>query len=483
MTKSRGFFALVAIFIAPYFFALVISKFQLRLPPDFWSLIVKSLAQAAGSSLAALALGGIGAVGLLGRSKRWETLALAPVAAPAIAIVLGFMTLFPQWRGLSAVIAAHAVSSAGLVSVVLARQIRSSLGGSLELAWTEGASRTMIWRRGILPALKTDISRLLLTIFAASLASFSIPLMLAGSDMVAVEIAIHHAIRFENAWDVAAALSLFQWLMLLLLVFVLRSPVESNRKSESDLRSEVGRILGFDAGLIAVLIAPCMILFSLLHAPKLGFAQLESAHLFEHASILSLALKGSIVTATIAGLLSGLILIAFAACRPTRRQRFWLSGYVAPSVAITGFATLVIGWGRDPSFALDSIRIAVGAALLFTPVIWRLRWEQAVARLDRQLKIAQTLGATSGMIFWRVLLPQLRELLFWSGGVISFWVWGDYALGSISASRSMTLGMLAKALLESYRVEAASLVVLACLIFGAISYRIFQVGGVARVAR
>jgi ABC-type Fe3+ transport system permease subunit len=485
MTKRWGFSFLVALFIAPYFFALIISKFQMRLPSNFLPLILSSFAQAAGSAFGALVLGCIGAVGLIGRSRRWEMVALSPVATPAIAIVLGFMTLFPQWRGLSAVIAAHTLSSAGLIAVVLARQIRSVLGGSVELAWVEGASRGAIWIRGVFPALKSDIVRLGLSVFAASLASFSIPLLLAGSDLVAVEIASHHAIRFENAWDIAAALSLFQWSMLLVLVFILRSPADVGLKSDSESRGEIGRILGRGLGVntsvVAVLIAPLMIVFSLLHAPKQGLAQLESANLFERSAPILLALQGSLATATLAGVFSAVLLIAFAAATPSRRQRIWLSGYVAPSVAITGFATLVIGWGQDPSFALDSLRIAVGAALLLTPVIWRLRWELALARLERQLKVAETLGAPNAMIFWRVLLPQLRELLFWSGGLISFWVWGDYALGSISASRSMTLGMLAKGLLESYRVEAASLVVLACLIFGAMSYCVFQFGGVARV--
>lgn len=483
MSKRWGFSSLVALFIAPYFFAFFISKFHLRLPSDFLNLIFRSFIQAGASALVSLILGGIGAVGLLGRSRRWEMLALAPVVAPAMAIVLGLMTFFPQWRGLSAVVAAHAFSSAGVVAVVLSRQIRGVLGGSVELAWVEGASSWAIWRWGILPELKTDVSRLGLSIFAASLASFSIPLLLAGSDLVGVEIAIHHAIRFENAWDIAAALSLFQWAMLLLLVLILRAPLAVGRSAESEFRGEIGRILGTDVAIVAVLVAPAMILFSLLHAPSIGFLQMESAHLFERSATIRLALQGSIVTATLAGLFSAFLLIAFAAVTPSRRQRFWLSGYVAPSVAITGFATLVIGWGRDPSFILDSLRIAVGAALLFTPVVWRLRWEQAIARLEPQMKVAETLGASNGMMFWRVLLPQLRELLFWSAGVVSFWVWGDYALGSISASRAMTLGLLAKGLLESYRVEAASLVVLACLIFGSISYRLFQLGGIARVTR
>lgn len=485
--RRSGLLLLVSIFVAPYFFALFIAKFQLRLPADFLSLIATAFFQAAGSAVGALFIGVIGAVGLLGRNdqnqRRWEMVALVPVAAPAIAIVLGFMTLFPNWRGLSAVIATHSLASAGLVAVIISRQIQTALGGSIELAWVEGASRTAIWRRGVLPALRVDVFRLGISIFAASLASFSIPLLLAGSDLVALEIAIHQAIRFESAWDIAAALSLFQWVIFLILVFLLRAPAQSSQTPETEIRSPIGRILGARGVVLLVLIAPLMIGFSLLHAPVKGFMQLRSAHLFDHPALLMLAFQGSFITATLAGLFSCLLLLAFAALTPSRRLRTWFSGYVAPSVAITGFATLVIGWGRDPSFALDCMRIALGAALLFTPVIWRLRWEQTLARLESQLKVAETLGAPNTMILQRVLWPQLREVMFWSGGVVSFWVWGDYALGSIAASRSMTLGLLAKGLLESYRVEAASLVVLVCLAMGAISYRIFQYGGTTRVTR
>ena len=97
------------------------------------------------------------------------------------------------------------------------------------------------------------------------------------------------------------------------------------------------------------------------------------------------------------------------------------------------------------------------------------------------MNVAETLGASHLMTLRKVLLPQLREVLFWSAGLVSFWVWGDYAIGSISASRAMTLALVAKGLLESYRLEAASILILACLLLGAMSYRLFSMAGGSRV--
>lgn len=484
------FWFLIALFVAPYFFAWVVSGYSLRFPSGLTELITTSVLQAALSAITAVALGMVGAFGLIGRklssSARWEALALAPAIVPAIAIVLGFMSIFPTWRGWSAVACAHALSSAGLIAVVLSRIVRGTLGASLELAWVEGASRLTILWRGVLPAVREDLLRLMLSIFAASLASFSIPLLLGGSKAVTVEIAIHHAIRFENAWDVAAALSIFQWVLLLLFVWLLRTPAGDaaapEKKIESEMRGEIGRMLGSNAGLAVLFAAPIMVVYALLRGSLLGWDQIQNVGLLNRPEILSLAFKGSFVTSTLAGIISATLLFAMAAVFPSPRARFWMSGYVAPSVAITGFATLLIGWGKDPSFALDSLRIAVGAALLFSPVLWRLRWEQRLGFIEGQVQVAQTLGATPTMIVRRVLAPQLRELFFWSGALVSFWVWGDYALGSIAASRSMTLALVAKGLLESYRLEAASILILCGLACGGLSYALFSWGG-SRVSR
>jgi ABC-type Fe3+ transport system permease subunit len=494
------------VFVLPYFFSLVVAEFRLSLPSGFPRLLALSLAQAGASATFAILIGGLASVALFlnqrfGRGLEWFV--LFPTVVPALVTVLGFLSIFPSWKGLSAVVFIHGFSAMGLVAIVIHRQIRRKVGASLELAWVEGAPRSSLWLKGVLPAVRGDLARLWITVFATSLASFSVPLILGGSQPVTLEIAIHQAIRFESAWDIAAGLSLFQWGLLLALVLLVRSASngagERNERTalttESETREGVDRILVAQDGVVSLLLrtisyalilcAPTVMLFALLRGPVLGWAQLESAGLLQMTGPLLLALRGSFVTATLGGLLAAGLLFslvfALSASMPSEKLRSYLSSYVAPSAAITGYATLVIGWGRDPSFMLDALRIALGAALLFAPVVWRLRWDETLSLLDGQILVARTLGATNGMIVRKVIFPHFREVIFWSAGLVAFWIWGDYALGAIAASRPMTLALIAKGLLETYRLEAASLLILLCLVFGGLSYRIFIWGG-GRVA-
>ncbi|MBN8539420.1 MAG: hypothetical protein J0L82_03455 [Deltaproteobacteria bacterium] len=490
--QSIFWWALVAFFVFPYAFSVLISGGSLRLPGDFLELCLRSFSQALGSTFATLVLGILGAAFLIksGRSAKrlstWEGLAMLPAIAPSSAMVLGFMDLLPEFRGVWAVTLAHALISMGFVSVILSRAIRARVGASLELAWVEGASRWMMWRQAILPILKSDFFAISVTLFFSSLASFSVPLLLGGSQAVTFETAIHQAIRLQNAWDVAAALSIFQLALLVAAVALIQitrlDQSGLTRHRESASRLGIGRVVGSWLGLPVIVAGGAVVLFSILRHPLTGWAQLQSSGLFENLDTLWIMIRGALATSTLAGLLTSGLLFMFAITYPSMSKMRWMSAYIAPSTAITGFATLAIGWGQPPSFIWDVLRISVGAAFLFAPVLWRLRWEKELGQLQSQIHVAQTLGANHLLINRRILLPMLWPTFFWSGGLVSFWMWGDYALGSIAASRAMTVGMLAKSLMESYRLEAASLVLAVSLLAGAISYRLFTWGGL-RVGR
>lgn len=490
--RSVFWWALVGVFLFPYVFSLLISGGSLRLPDGFLELCTRSFSQALGSTLATILLGTLGAAFLIksGRSARslsyLEGFALLPAIAPSSAMVLGFMDLLPHFRGVWAVTLAHALISMGFVSVVLSRAIRARAGASLELAWIEGASKWMMWRRGILPTLRPDFFAVSVTLFFSSLASFSVPLLLGGSQAVTFETAIHQAIRLQNAWEVAAALSIFQLALLIgavaLIKIVNLDQSVLARHRESGLRSGIGRVVGSFLGLPVIVAGGAVVLFSVLRHPFTGWTQLQASGLFENPDTLWLMVRGALATSTLAGLLTSGLLLFFAITYPSMSKMRWMSAYIAPSTAITGFATLAIGWGQAPSFIWDVLRISVGAAFLFAPLLWRLRWEKELGQLQSQIHVAQTLGADHRLISRRILFPMLWPTFFWSGGLVSFWMWGDYALGSIAASRAMTVGMLAKSLMESYRLEAASLVLAFSLCAGAISYRLFTWGGL-RVGR
>jgi ABC-type Fe3+ transport system permease subunit len=480
------FLFLVLLLFAPYGVSLFLSQGRIGLPNDFQHLLGRSLLQAGMSGIVATFAGLLGAGFLLRvsnyRSSFWEGLALFPAVIPSAIMVLGLLDFVPHWRGLWAIAAAHALISSGFIAVVLSRVIRDRLGASLELAWVEGAGGLLMWRHGVLPRLIPQLFYVWLTVFVSSLGSFAVPLLLGGSQAFTFEIAIHQAIRLHGAWEVAAGLSVFQLFLMVfsLLLFQRLQGGELStvsRPRESMSRQGVARILGFTWSVPILFAGTAVSLFSLLRDPILGWRQLRSTGLFENLDVLVLAFQGSFATAAISGCLTGAVLLIAAASLPSPRMRRWMKAYVAPSVALTGFSTLILGWGSPPSFNWDVLRISLGASMLFGPIIWRLRWADEVEQLQGAVLVAQTLGANSNLIISRILLPQLISTSFWSAGIVAFWVWGDYAIGSIVASRNMTLGLVAKSLMESYRLEAAALLLIFILVAGALTYRLFTWGG------
>jgi ABC-type Fe3+ transport system permease subunit len=200
------------LFLAPYVFSLIVAQGRMALPAGFLGLVQSSFLQAALSALFAVTLGILTGVGLLGLPQRLrrstEAAVLVGSFVPSIAWVLMWMVLLPNVRGVTAIVILHAVSSAGLIASAVVRKVRTRWAGSLELAMVEGAPRGLMWRRGLLPLLRSDLVTYLLTIFASSLSSFSIPLLMGGAEAWTFEIAIHQAVRIHSAWDQVAALTL-----------------------------------------------------------------------------------------------------------------------------------------------------------------------------------------------------------------------------------------------------------------------------------
>lgn len=455
--------------------AVVVANFSLHWPSDFVFLLGRAFLQGLLSTLAALVLGAIGAVGLLALSRRFETVVLLPIAVPSMALILVFFHWFPQWRGLTAVVAAHALQAAGLVAVALSHLVRERHGAALELALVEGCDRRRLWMCAVLPQLRNEWVSMALTLLLVFLSSFSIPLLLGGANAATFEIAIHRAIRLEGNWGVAAALSLGQWGLLFIIVLLahrFRSdepPLVVHRTWSASIASRVG----WAPAAVVVLFAPIAMAIVLLSGAARGAAQIRTAGLWvgtDGTALWIWLVQGTLATAVLGALLCVGLLLAFSLIEPSARTRLWVSSYVAPSVAITGFATLAVGWGSMPSMTLDCVRVAIGSALLFAPTIWRLRWNARLQALDGQVAIAKSLGGTRWMVARRVLLPQLAEVGWWSAALTGFWLWGDFSIGAVAASRPYTLAMTAKGLAESYRTDAAALVTVVALLGGALMY-------------
>ncbi len=473
-------------FLAPYIFSLIVAQGQMALPDGFLGLVQNSLLQAALSAVFSVALGVLTGVGLLGLPQRLrrstEAAVLVGSFVPSIAWVLTWMVLLPNVRGLTAIVVLHAVGASGLIASAVVRKVRTRWAGSLELAMVEGASRGLTWRRGLLPLLHSDLVTYLLTIFASSLSSFSIPLLMGGAKAWTFEIAIHQAVRVHSAWDQVAALTLWQWVTLTALLFLSRSRVPLRAGAIDHRESRAVEDYGWKPLVLLGVLPVAAVLVVLLSSALRGVQQLETAGLLIDGGELGSALLMSIFVAHFGGLLTAATALFFALSRPSETERRLLSSYVAPSAVITGLMLLLMR-AESVSALADALRISVGCALVFAPVLWRMRWHVELSTLERQLEVAEIFGASAKMIVRQILWPQLRPLFYWTWGVATFWSFGDYAIGAVAASRPITLALLSRTLLESYRLEAAAILIAFGLFLGFLSYLFFSNRGERNVGR
>lgn len=482
MSRALIFF----LFLAPYVFSLFVARGEMSLPTSFISLVQNSFLQATLSALFSIALGVLTGIGLLGLSQRArrsiEAAILVGSFVPSIAWILMWMVLLPNVRGLTAIVILHAVSTSGLIASAVVRKVRTRWAGSLELATIEGAPRGLLWRRGLFPLLRADLVTYLLTIFASSLSSFSIPLLMGGAEAWTFEIAIHQAVRIHSAWDQVAALTLWQWVTLTALLLLSRSRVPLRAGAIDHRESRAAEIYGWKPLAFLGIVPVAAVLLVLLSSAARGLQQLETAGLLIDGGELVSVMLVSIFVAHLGGLLTAATTLFFALSRPSETERRLLSSYVAPSAVITGLMLLLVGMGSVSALA-DALRLSVGCALVFAPVLWRMRWHVELSTLEKQIEVAEIFGASPSMIAWQIVWPQLRPLFYWTWGVATFWAFGDYAIGAVAASRPITLALLSRALLESYRLEAAALLIALGLVLGFISYLFFSNRGERYVGR
>ena len=467
--------AIAALFVFP-FVAVIARSSALELPPvGEIAMVFSSTAWQAGlSAIFALVLGVIGAMGILSlegrRARALEILAVMPNAVPVLILLLAVMKIFPWARGVAGIVFVHVLLNAGLLSVALAQAMREKLGGFAELAWVEGASRRRFLARVALPLLKADLALMFFFVFAICFASFAVPLAIGGSRATTVEVLIYEKIRISGDWSEAIGLALLQTLAILAFAWFLRAA-----KSISLAAREVALPLMQNRFGLAVAIFPCAILLlGLFDGVIDGTRQvLAMAPLIADLPAL---VAGSIVVGFGAGGCTVLLLLAIAYVRPAGAFRAALSGYAAPSSVLVGFA-LLIAW-RELGLA-TYFKIALGVALLTVPSFQRFRWDTRLGSLEGQVTTARTLGASAWQIYARVIFPQVIRPAMFLGGLAALWAWGDFALSSVVAERSLTLAMAARGLMDTYRLEAATFLIWLVILGGFATFAVFI--GVGRV--
>lgn len=448
--------------------ALLIAKSGFpELPPAarLLSAIVYSACQSFLSTLASLALGFVGAIGLcaLPAGKRLnlsEAVILLPAWMPPLFVILSTLSAVSYWTsfpfGLGGVVLVHAVMSSGLVAVALGRLFRTRLGGQVELAWLEGASRWRLLRVGVWPQIRRDVGLIAVVVFGMAFTSFAVPLIVGGLRASTLEVFIYQELHSGKGLGVAVGVGLIQmWLLSLLAIWA------SGGSTSAAATTRNLRVLGSPAALAVPLGVTAALLGASGWSWLAGFSDFQSWPELKNElgpALLNTALV-SIGTGT-----SVVVLIAGSAfALPHRAFRRWLLGYSMPSTVLVGVALMAVGPSTGP-WVIG--KIIGGLSLIFFPPLYRWLADGAIASLKSQVNMARTLGASWGRIWGEVIIPQISKELGLIGALAALWASGDFALSAMVAYQDLTVAMLIDELMSSYRLELATWLMAPMLLVG-----------------
>ncbi len=412
------------------------------------------------SVLFSLTLGFLGAQGLLSVKDRWnprtykllEMSLLVPNVLPTLFVILASLQwIRPFPFGMVGVVFVHSIMNIGLVALMVVRLFEGKLGGMVELAWIEGATRWQLLRHGVFGYLKQDLGWIGLFLFAICFSSFAVPLMVGGMGATTLEVLIYQKIRVSGGWSEALGLSAFQvaTLFSLSLLLMRQKSVRVERRSNLCL-------LSLPWGWLLALLPTLFVLLGPISEVRLGWSQLMRASTL--LSQLPQSILGTVVVSMGVGLLTLVLLLVIAYSFSLSFLRRFLMGYAVPSSVLTGFALLLatLEWEVEPSVYFKMI---LGIVLITLPSLYRMNWGSLLEGLSRQIETARVLGASWWRLFLEILLPQVLLEASFLAGLSAFWASGDFALSSIVAGQDLTLGLVVQGLMGSYRLEMATVLI------------------------
>lgn len=463
--------ALGLVLLSPYLIWLwQIRHWQAISPSAVWPALKYSGLQSILSTVLALALGLFFALGLQNVSgRRRSTLQAAlilPNLIPPLFLVMSLLAvvtpflIFPY--GLMAVVAAHVLLNSGLVALALDRLLRAKLAPMAETAWVLGSTPTRFWFKVAWPQMRGDLSALALFIFSLCLTSFSIPLLLSGTRVTSLEVAIYDTIRIEGAWDQAVQLAATQAGLLLVLAWALPQPFWPRESRPSNLKflgSRVGEICGY---------LPSLILITGWLMSLGTWANLSASP--EILNALPEALLTTVLLACLTGLLHLILFISTAYVLPHQGLNRFLNGYLAPSAAITAFAFVLLPLEGS---TWNLLKVACALTLISYPLLYRGFVHSALSHLTKQIQVARTLSATWPQILFQVVWPQSAGAIFRASAIAAVWGGGDFAVSGILMQKGSSLPLLIVDLLNHYQLDLAASLLLPLVVILLALYFLF----------
>ncbi len=431
------------------------------------SVFAYSLAQALISSFLSVAIGLFGAFGVIGLRQGWqrqigEMLLLLPGLFPALFIILSTLNLIMPWTkfpfGIEGVEIAHVLANFGVVAVVLGRALESKLGGVIEIAAVEGASKARtVWQ--CMRGLSAESTALFFFLFVVCFTSFSVPLVLGARTGATIEVLIYREMLKHAALLHAALLAIIEAAFVFCFSMMLRIGFSQDRPQPRFLR----RVFLPQAMYLTLLVSVLIVAGSFHGLPAGVKMLMSSADL--RADLFGRFL-GSLFECAAVSVLTGAFFVAiFFLARRTFFDTI-LAGYIAPSLVLTGFVIYLLVPVEQLSTVARLAIISFGFAFLILPSLYRLRGRSMVKSLEGQLDIARIEGAGHWLVFRKVVWPQRIHDFMWICGIAALWASGDFAFATLLSGHDITLALTAQTLMGGYRLELATVVTWLSLLTG-----------------
>lgn len=475
------FVVFILIFLSPYLALLPYATWESIDVSYLFGNYFYSVLQALLSSVATLVFALLGALGLFWLEGRttpsryavFEFTVMAPALLPALFLVipvLNLMSFFPF--GLTGVVIFHTLSEIGIGAIVLKRILAQRLTPYADSARLAGSSVQFLLKK-TWPLLRADVLSLGLILFIYFLTSFSIPLLIGGTQFSSLEITLYEKIVVHHDWPTAVHLFLYQFVfiaLLLWLVSLLRTP-----SAEEPEKMRLS-ILEKPLGLYFIAFPPLLILSGLLLKWPQGMALLKNEpQVMDHWQNYFM---GSL---TLGFLTAGSVFIALSVIVYFLQMRYlrkFFFSFFTPSFVILAFSIAFLP-GNHPWWILCKISAALCFA--FVPTLLRFGILQKMSTIDNQLEMASYMGAGTLYVFKKITWPQCLPVISIMSGLAGVWAVGDFSLSRVIAGHDINLAMWVQSLVDQYRWSMALVLSWSILFCALVVFGFFW--GLAYVAR
>lgn len=424
----------------------------------FWA-FKNTAAQAVGSAVIAIILGFIISMGLLSLDRtflekwRWlfYGLCLFPSMLPSLFIILALLEIIkPYPMGIWGIIIAHAFIYSGLSALAFESALRRKIGPYCEMAMIDGIQG---WKSLnfigsiVLPILRSDFLTIFVFIFAICFGSFSIPLILGDGIGTTLEVLMYEKMRISASWNEVAAIAIFQSSFIYVLTLI-----SWNKESFSDQREARWDLIASRWALLPLIVIAGGLVFGYLIVVLKGLWSWSFIGTLG-TDLLSASLNSFFIGIT-SGVLGYFLILLISYLSPSSPLQKFLLGYVAPGSALAGFVFLVT-FPHSDSWVWLKIPFLV--LLVSFSSVYRMGVHQKLQGLERQIQVAQTLGATPGSIFRFIKWPQIHLEAVKMAMLLAIWSVGDFAISRIIAKSQFSLALLTDLFMSSYRLAQAGL--------------------------